>query len=280
VAQERGLVINADDGTDMISQVMLIPKGDIQGVEDVVRWYDDALGGTFYGQDKPRQDYRAYAAECLKRNESFNDIVEAITGQLIREAHSFKTPMDALHRLDDLSARHCLREAAMDESIDTTVFGSAAAAHVADMRFFIGRGDVRRAEMAYNKAVEADTSGSCPFIKRKTGKANDADTDDLDRLGLNLSDAEEAAADDEEGSDGKKKMKCPFCKYTEYDDPCAKTLSCGDCRAMVSYGKVVSKGDGGSKERAKRQEAMVDQFIQELFRSSGSLALAGSGKQQ
>jgi|GEM_PF-3266903 len=60
----------------------------------------------------------------------------------------------------------------------------------------------------------------------------------------------------QEGS-GKKVMSCPFCSAKVFDDPCAKVLSCWDCRARVVNGKVEYKGDGGSKARAARKVAEI-----------------------
>lgn len=58
-----------------------------------------------------------------------------------------------------------------------------------------------------------------------------------------------------EASTGKKHMSCPFCTAKVYDDPCARVLKCYDCKAKVVDGQVVSKGDGGSKARTKKQKA-------------------------
>jgi hypothetical protein len=65
----------------------------------------------------------------------------------------------------------------------------------------------------------------------------------------------ERAGSNEDESSGKKLMSCPFCSAKVFDDPCAVVLSCWDCRATVVNGKVVSKGDGGSKARVAARKA-------------------------
>jgi len=63
-------------------------------------------------------------------------------------------------------------------------------------------------------------------------------------------DAENNANRSEENDSEKKWMSCPFCKAKVFDDPCAKKLSCWDCKARVVNGKVVDTGDGGFKKRS------------------------------
>ncbi|MGH7241622.1 MAG: hypothetical protein ACREGB_04980 [Candidatus Saccharimonadales bacterium] len=77
---------------------------------------------------------------------------------------------------------------------------------------------------------------------------------------------------DNEGSSTKKTMSCPFCTAKVYDDPCARILKCWDCKAAVVDGRVVYKGDGGSKARAtareadrKAHEAEMAQQVAEVF---------------
>lgn len=75
-----------------------------------------------------------------------------------------------------------------------------------------------------------------------------------------------------EESSTKKTMSCPFCTAKVYDDPCARVLKCWDCKAAVVDGRVVYKGDGGSKARAaareaerKTQEAAMTQQVDAVF---------------
>lgn len=92
--------------------------------------------------------------------------------------------------------------------------------------------------------------------------------------GLAISPGQEASRDggpqsafggiEADESSGKKWMNCPFCEAKVFDDPCAKILCCRDCKAKVVNGRVVDKGDGGHKVRAKRetekrkQETLID----------------------
>jgi hypothetical protein len=180
---ERDLEVPFDDGTDTIQHIYLVPKSEVQGVEDIVRWYDDAAGGTFYGQAKPRQDYKQYAEDCYERSDDFESMVAQIKGQLIHEAPTFKTPLAAIMRLDRLSAQLCLRRAVHDQTIDEAVFGKRSAREVQDARFFIAQGDQQRAEMALESALEHDESSSCPLFRGVNREGGSGDAAEGDKNG-------------------------------------------------------------------------------------------------
>lgn len=238
--ERRGINIPLEDGTDVKKHIILIPKGDISGVEGIVSWYDDAVGGTFYGQDKPRQNYQAYAEECWQRADGFTDMVDVITAQLIEEAHTFKTPLETILRLDKLSEQYCLKRSISDTSIDIAVFGEKAALDIEETRFFLEIGDYARAERALESALKNADSSSCPLFKGAGSEGPPGGSDDR-------SESREASEE--------KWMTCPFCSAKVFGDPCAKELTCADCVALVYEGKVLSKGNGGSAKRYADKKA-------------------------
>lgn len=247
-----------DVASDMVQYIWIIPKEQIpHGVEDVVAEYDK-YAGTFYGQDKPQQDYQEYAAYCEELNDGFNDLVETITDQLISEAHAFTTPLEAIERLDYLSGRMSAKRAATDLTINPAVFGPVSAAHIEEARRHYEKGETQEAEQATRKAQNTEQSNSCPMFKMRNGKGNgegDSDTED---------------------SSEKKWMNCPHCSAKVFDDPCAKILSCWDCKARVINSVVFSKGDGGSKrreaEKAKREAEMAAK-VEAAFKETQQPAL-------
>lgn len=241
ILMSKGIEAGLEDGTEAIRHIILIPKGEASGVEDIVDWYDDAAGGTFYGQDKPRQDYQAYAEECQQRVDGFTDMVDAITNQLIEEAHTFKTPLEAILRLDKLSEQYCVRRSIEDKTIDIAVFGEKAALDIEETRFFMEIGDYARAERALENALKNSDSSSCPLFKGTSGEGPSGGGDDRSES----SDASE-----------EKWMTCPFCSAKVFGDPCAKELTCADCVALVYEGKVLSKGNGGSAKRYADRKAV------------------------
>lgn len=236
LARDWGIELSLTDGNEALKHIFLIPKSFAQGVEDIVALYDQAIGGTFYGQAKPKQDYKAYADYCKQQNESFNEIVEAITAQLLLEAPALKTPLDAILRLDALSERHCVRRAVQDDAINETVFGQKAALDIQEARFFLQIGDFGRAQMALQKAQKNAVSGSCPLSKRKK-------IDDINEL------SDEAEAGIEDSKDGKdswdwKQGVCRVerCSTRPYNTEVGPCDVCRKCQAAFDRGGDPTKG--------------------------------------
>lgn len=230
---ERGIELAANDGSEVLQHVLLIPKDETTGVADVVKWYDDAAGGTFYGQEAPRQDYHQYAVKCEERARDFDGIVQSIVNQVIAEAHTFRTPLEAIMRLDELSEEYTVQRAVQDVSIDAAVFGETAAMHIQEARFFMERGEFARAEESLSMAQQTAESSSCPLFK---GSESGGDSDD-------------SSGSSTEGESEKKWGNCPYCNAKVFVDPCAKKISCYDCTATVVNGTIISKGNGGTNKR-------------------------------
>lgn len=243
MAASHGIEISIDQPDELVGKIFLVPKESIpNGISDIVEGLDQPLG-TFFGQDVPAQDYQTYAEQCQQRNASFDSMVEEITVQLLQEAPQLKSPLDAIKRLDKLSEEKCVVRAIDDHQINTAIFGEVAARHIEDARFFQERGDMQRAAESVQLAQKTAKSSSCPLFG-KNGESASPDS----------------SGDGESQEKSKKKwMSCPHCKAKVYDDPCANILSCGDCRALVIGGKVISKGNSYRKraEAEKKKQAQA-----------------------
>jgi hypothetical protein len=144
--------------TPILVHNSLIPNGII----DVVHLYDDAAGGLFFGERKPRQDYNQYLEECHVREAAFQPKVKALTSQLIAEAPHMKTKIEAIRRLDKLSGQHMVEHAMVDMSIDARVFGTQAAFDVEAARWYQQQGDLEKSQELVKSAMKNQTSFSCP----------------------------------------------------------------------------------------------------------------------
>lgn len=235
IAKDNGVEIMAADADEFLRYILLVPKElTINGVADIVKQYDQALGGTFYGQlkDNPAISYEAYARHCNERNQNLGPVAGQITEQLIAEAHNFKTPLYAIKRLDELSELYGVSYAVKDNTIQSLVFGAEAAGYIEQARIYAQNGDTDMYEKMIIDARRTAKSSSCPLFK--------SSSDSLDKN----------STDDDIESNGQKKwMKCPYCRADKYGDPCAKILECGGCKAKVVNGKVMSKGNGGEQTK-------------------------------
>lgn len=221
--------------TQILDMPMLIHKSLMpNGVVDLVKLYDEAAGGMFFGEQKPQQDYVAYAEQCEHRQQAFKPRVDRIVAQLLKEADTIWSPLAATKRLHKISEEQMAEHALTDRSIDSRVFGPVAAPYLEQARMFHEQGDTQAASKMMTQVKATAQSSSCP-----SGGSN-LTAEFLD-----------ATSQNESGSTGKKeRMKCPFCKdKNQYGDPCSSNQHCTSCDARVSGGKVVNTGNGGKKSR-------------------------------
>lgn len=172
----RKLGINLDglNDAETIDRAFLIPKHLMpDGVIDIVRWYDEAAGGTFFGEDKPVRDYLAYREFCRARETALEPAVREAVQELLAEAGSIVTPQMAAERLHKIVDAKMIRRAVFeDRTVDLRVFGAKAINLIEQGRQRYDSGDVQGAEEAVEQAAEASTSATCPSALRKAA-AND-----------------------------------------------------------------------------------------------------------
>lgn len=245
-----GRMLNVDFGGksdyETIDMAILVPKRIMpNGVTDVVKMYDQAAGGTFFGESKPVENYEAYVEKCRRREEGLSSTVEIALERLIAESINIATPKQATDRLHKIVEEELAERSKMDRTINPNVFGAVAAAHIENSRNLYDAGDIEGADKAMAQAKRTAKSGSCARSSEDSSDdSNDSTTEN---------DSSDSA--DEEDS-GKRWMTCPFCKSKVFEDPCASRIKCSDCTAEVVNGQVKSEGDGGKKARAKRAAEM------------------------
>ncbi len=176
LAREHGSDIALDDSEASLRHVLLIPKDDIpRGVSDVVKRYDEAAGGTFYGQASGDDavDYEAYAQQCEDKNSSLSDTVAQVSQALLDESHTFDTPTAAIKRLHKLTEQALVRSAVADEGIDARVFGQTSAEYIASARALREAGDMGASIDMQNRAIVSAVSSSCPLFDKPSTETAD-----------------------------------------------------------------------------------------------------------
>lgn len=239
VLTSLGLSVEQKSATELLDTPLLIHKSLLPGgVVDLVKLYDEAAGGTFFGESKSGSDYLEYRAACQQREAGFAPKVAAIVEALIAEAPTINTPVAAVQRLHKLSEQSMVEQAVQDNSINPLVFGQVAAVHIAEARAFQELGQSQQALIATTKAQTTAKSSSCPAAMRQS-KKND--------LGQ-FDDGTDSETDSESESDETVRMTCPFCgDKNQSGKSCSPNQHCTNCDARVTNGRVVSKGNGGHK---------------------------------
>ena len=178
LGQMLGIDFSGMTAAQIIDTPVYIPKSLMpNGVIDLARLWDIAAGGTFFGQDKPQQDYLEYLEECWRREAQLQPDIEAVTDQLLSEAHTMRVPEDATSRLGELSGARLIKLAVKDKSIDARVFGKEAAYYVEAARHYYDQGNMEQSEQFVGKAVDSDESTSCPGGRRRQEETQSAETE-------------------------------------------------------------------------------------------------------
>lgn len=167
---------------------------------DLVKRYDECAGGTFFGENKPRQDYLDYHKECLMREQSFAPRVAAIKAELISEARFINSPLQATKRLHIISEKHMVEHAINDTSIDVRVFGPGAM-HIVQARIYEEAGNYEAAMRETQYAKQKAITNSCP----------DGSSGALGSTGEQWGSAKDGNQSSEPGEDkyGSLTFKCP-----------------------------------------------------------------------
>lgn len=175
LARTLGVDYSDKTAAQIIATPLLIHKSLMPyGVIDMVEWYDTAAGGTFFGEDRPRQNYFDYLQLCKEREGTLRPTVNTITEQLISEATSITTPLAAIARLHELSQQYTLSRAIEDKTINPRVFGAVAAAYIEQARLHHEIGNKELAFVAEQRAQKTAQSSSCPTGRQRETEAETA----------------------------------------------------------------------------------------------------------
>jgi hypothetical protein len=172
VAAKFGVDIEDLNSAETLARPLLIRKDSLpNGVIDLVREYDEAVGGTFFGEQKPAQDYLAYRDVCRQREFELESVVEEITEKLIAESTTLNTPLDASNRLHQLSEKLMVDRTIEDDTINPRVFGQESANYINQARLSYAQGNWYELEAAREKAQSTARSYSCPSGAQRSAQA-------------------------------------------------------------------------------------------------------------
>ncbi len=204
--------------TPVLIHKSLMPNG----VVDIVKLLDEQNGGTFFGEDKPQENYVAFREKCREREREMQPTIDKIVADMIARADQLQSPTDATDLLDELSAFHTLEHAITDDSIDARVFGMEATWFIQDARAHYLSDNMERVHRAKTLAHKVQTSSSCPSGSSKNMDSPDAVRSELD--GDNDSEQEVTLEDCDFIS-----KECPNCGKKDVVTKCRKGVYIGDC---------------------------------------------------
>ena len=218
---------------EIIDRPLLISKSLMpNGVIDLVRLADQLTGDVFFGRRSCRTDYLEFLDECRTREESFIEVADEITDELIARADEIHSPTQATKMLAKLSEKRMVKRAVNDNQIDPRVFGMKAASYIEQARYYTGVGEAKQAEVYTSKAQATAKSSSCPSVY-----SNPAET-------------ENNPSTNKETESNKGKIRCINCRqYVLKADVVKKDCwKCPRCKYAVDIctGKVLNQGQESS----------------------------------
>ncbi|MBC7546187.1 hypothetical protein H7171_00400 [Candidatus Saccharibacteria bacterium] len=207
-----GVDIAAKSAAEIIGTPLLI-HNDLMpnGVIDIVRLYDEAAGGTFFGEAKPVQDYTSYRETCRLRELTYQPKIQEIVTELIALAPTITSKTQAAQRLATLSEAQMVDQAVRDDSINLRVFRATSMQHILNTRAHLQNGNLYEAQAELALAVKTARTSSCPG-----GVGGEAESDKADG---------EASNDDCEFTS----KECPLCHKKDVKTVITKTRITGDC---------------------------------------------------
>ena len=221
VADELGVDVTGKTASEILGTPILVHNSMLKnGVSDIVEMYDDCAGGTFFGEDKPKQDYKEYLTVCYEREERFQPKVDTIVDQLIKEAPRITDRVAATERLATLSEKAMVDQAIGDTDINPLVFGEVSAGHIRESQMHIAAGNYEQANAARSRAQETAASSSCPGAAKSSAESTGGDT------------SKDADNDDCEFVS----KECPKCREKNVKTKISKGKITGACGCSASMG--------------------------------------------
>ncbi len=173
---QMGVDLSGKTAAEIIDTPLLIRNDLIpQGAIDVVRMLDD-VNNTFFGEDKPRENYQLYREQCRFREKSFDPKVALITHDLLFEAATINSPVQAVQRLHKISEKYMVAHAVTDTTINPMVFGRVAARHIETARQHVLMGNIHEAHHEISEAQTTAQSYSCPSLIKSSPMGENVET--------------------------------------------------------------------------------------------------------
>ena len=242
MAEELGVDYSGKSALQMIDEPLLVHKSLMpNGVIDLVKLYDRHAGGTFFGEDRPAQDYLDYEKYCQSREDNLAPAVNSIVNQLIAEAADIESPIDAVKRVNELSGQALVRHAIkVDKTIDPMVFGEISAVHINEAREHASHGHYELARAAENLAQNTQKSSSCASALEKANSSNSIASNAIGAAGST------GTEKDESGLAASSNIRCINCRKNVKKAEVVKKdcWECPSCQHKVDIctGKVLVAG--------------------------------------
>lgn len=239
--KKLGLDLEGKSEAELIDFPAFISKEMMpDGVIDLSKLMDECIEevigeSVFYGEAKPKQDYKEHRELCRQREQALEARVDSATATLLAQRSQNKTPIQAARRLNKVVQAEMLQTATKDHSIDEQVFGKAGAQELQVARAHWLNGDVIGMQTALFRANKVATGGSCPMALRQ--EAESSDQDGPDGESQQNAKSEESCKEIKNGE----RVNCPFCKKKVNVIVEGDNLYCNNSECTAAHSSVKKK---------------------------------------
>lgn len=131
------------------------------GVIDYKRMIDEEAHMAAGVPLKTDDYYEQLAPRSKQREQSLESAKQMVKEALIAQAHTLKTPMEAVQRIWDLTREFTVIAAVDNHYIDARIFGEQAAQQIKESRYYTSVGDPIAAQLALREAVRVAIVTGC-----------------------------------------------------------------------------------------------------------------------
>lgn len=234
--EKLGVDLSGLDEVELTDFPLLVPKEMMSdGAIDLAALMDECVEEVigepvFYGEAKPKQDYKEHRALCREREKNLEAYVDSATTALVREAPQISDPIHATKRLNKIVQAEMLKVATEDHTIDARVFGKKGAPELQVARTHWLNGDAIGMQTALFRANKVATGGSsCPTANARKESESTSQDSGGDQSSEDL---EENCKEVKDGD----VVNCPFCKEEVVAIVRGDDIFCSnpDCKAAHS----------------------------------------------
>lgn len=233
--------------TELLGRPLLIDADSMpNGAVDLARLYDEAAGGTFFGQAKLRQDYLKHIEANRRFLDQLEPIVQQIVALVVAKGDQVRHPVDAVKLLHNVAQDRMLEFALQHSSIDARVFHEAAP-HIEAARLHLAQGNMQEFQRARQAAQGTARTSSCPSsLAERQAMGQDREGTEEDQLPKN---------------ERVGKIRMGYCRTPNCPSAGKKTLV-GECSVCLYCQSMWDHGiDPSTVSRPKRQEKVLGELL-------------------
>ncbi len=216
IARSFGVDYSSLSLKEILAKPILISKSALpDGVLGIVKKYDEVAGGTFFGNNKPVQDYTLFQERCRAFEDNLEPLVDVVYTNLMVD-ELINDEISAARALKEHSKHVLVDSSVSNRAIDINVFGSVAAAYLETARSAFDNNDQMGFKESLYLAQKTAKTFSCPSVLVNSDSLDNSlveTSDDLDNMPDIIRCPECGNSVSKKTAVHKGNLRCSSCRY-------------------------------------------------------------------